>query len=86
MELTEVSGNHENETGAPWVPADGEPLVDDPVPRPVEASRPTAVCVHTGPVCVTIIDWTPSLPPAGGVCRCGACHADYQAESAAWFY
>ena len=86
MELTEVSGNRENETGAAWAPADGEPVADDPAPRTLEPSPPTAVCVHTGPVCVTIIDWTPFSPPASGVCRCGACHGGYQAESAATFY
>jgi hypothetical protein len=80
MELTEVSmGDAGDATGA-------DAVADDPDCRTAEPSRPTAVCIHTGPVCVTIIDWTPAPAPAGGVCRCGACHGSYHADSAAWFY
>jgi hypothetical protein len=78
MELTEVSiGEAGEESG-------GDAIADEPAPR--EPAPPTAVCVYTGPVCVTIIDWPPSLPPASGVCRCAACHATYPADSASWFY
>jgi hypothetical protein len=80
MALTEVSsGDAGDESGGDIVPEEAAHHADG-------VARPTAVCVHTGPVCVTIIDWTPYSPPANGVCRCGACHGSYQADSASWFY
>ncbi len=80
MELTEVSaGEAGNQFG-------GEAVADEPVPDTVAPARPTAVCVHTGPVCVAIVDWTPSAPRTSGVCRCAACHGGHHADSASWFY
>jgi len=80
MALTEVSiGEAGDEAGGAANP-------DEPAPCTAEPPRPTAVCVYTGPVCVTIIDWTPCSPPASGICRCAACHGGYPAESASWFY
>ena len=80
MELIEVSGGDAGDQFC------GEAVADDPAPEAVAPPRPMAVCVHTGPVCVTIIDWTPPSPPASGVCRCGACHGGHQVDSASWFY
>lgn len=80
MDLIEVS------TGDPGGDLGGEGIADEPTPQAVAPSRPTAVCVHTGPVCVTVIDWTPSAPPASGVCCCAACHGGRHADSASWFY
>ena len=80
MELTEVSG------GDARVPSGDDAGPEDDALRTEAPSRPTAVCVYTGPVCVTIIDWPPSSPPDSGVCRCGACHGAHNAESASWFY
>jgi hypothetical protein len=86
MELTEVSGNLNEDAGATWAHPGDDGVPMEQAPLAVEPARPTAVCVYTGPVCVAIVDWAPPPPPNGGVCHCGACHGNYHADSAAWFY